>query len=229
LKAVLLGSREIAPGTRHFEFGVEGVERFDFRPGQFVSMHREVEGKRITRAYSLCSVPDGNRFELCLNLVEGGRVSPVLFGLEPGDPIDFTGPVGDFVRAPQPADSLYIATGTGVAPMRGLLRETLPADSAHTHRLLFGTRGEEALLYRAEFEELVREHRNFHYWPTLTRADDAWPGRRGRVQGHLEAALGGRFDVEIYVCGLRAMVDEVRAQLKAMGYDRKRVHYERYD
>ena len=77
-QATLLDTREIAPEIRHFVFAVEGVESFPFAPGQFVSLTEQMDGKPITRAYSIASTPDGNRFELCLNRVKDGRFSPCL-------------------------------------------------------------------------------------------------------------------------------------------------------
>ena len=56
-----------------------------------------------------------------------------------------------------------------------------------------------------------------------------WTGRSGRVQQHLAEALAHRGDLDVYICGLKEMVNDVRARLKDAGYDRKQVFYERYD
>ena len=58
------------------------------KPGQFVSFEASLNGKAYTRAYSIASRPDGNRFELCLNLVHGGTFSPHLFAMKPGDSVE---------------------------------------------------------------------------------------------------------------------------------------------
>lgn len=228
MKATLLASRELAPGVRHFEFEAVGAP-FDFTPGQFVSVHADVEGQEITRAYSIASAPGGNRFALCLNLVAEGHISPMLFALEPGDTVQIGDPLGFFVLRQPPSDSLLVATGTGVAPIRAILSRALDQHPDKQFTLLFGTRVAETILYRAEFEELERTHPNFKFWPTLSRADDKWTGRRGHVQQHLIEAVGTRHDIDVYVCGLRAMVDDVRAHLKALGFDRKHIITERYD
>jgi CDP-4-dehydro-6-deoxyglucose reductase len=76
---------------------------------------------------------------------------------------------------------------------------------------------------------LAAECPNFIYQPTLTRPPDGWSGLIGRVQRHTLDTLGDRRDVDVYICGLREMVDDVRAQLKALGLDRKRIIYEKYD
>jgi CDP-4-dehydro-6-deoxyglucose reductase len=227
MKAVLGETRELAPEVQHFLFEVEGVDRFDFTPGQFVSLHAPIGGKDITRAYSLAAPPNGNRFELCLNRVTGGHFSPYLFSLSPGDSVEFTGPLGYFVPRPLPRANVLVATGTGIAPYRAMLPSLLEAERPVT--LIFGTRHEESILYREEWENWEKRHANFRFWPTLSRADERWAGRRGYVQASLAEALGGSVDADVFVCGLRAMVDEVRTLAKSLGLDRKQIVYEKYD
>jgi len=230
MEARLIESREIAPGVRHFEFEALGVDRLEFVPGQFTSFTEVIAGKEITRAYSLASAPSGtNRFELCLNRVEHGHLSPRLFEMRPGDRMEMRQPLGLFVlRQQAPRDSIFIATGTGIAPFRSMLQAHLnPSSAAFT--LLFGVRYESHLLYRPEFEEMALGYPQFRFWPTLTRPDAGWQGRQGRVQTHLAEAIGQRRDVDFYLCGLKEMVNDVRAILKGLGFDRKQIFYEKYD
>lgn len=229
MKAVLRDARDLAPDVRHFVFEIQGVERFDFTPGQFVSLHGHLGGRQITRAYSLAAPPSGNRIELCLNRVEGGLFSPHLFTLVPGDTVELTGPVGYFVPKPAVRATVLVATGTGIAPFRAMLPSLLAAAEPHTVTLLFGTRREESILYREEWENWERRHGRFRFWPTLSRAGESWTGRKGYVQASLKEALGGSLEVDVFVCGLKAMVDEVRALAKSLGLDRKQIVYEKYD
>jgi ferredoxin-NADP reductase len=166
---------------------------------------------------------------LCANLVPEGRFSPFLFGLKPGDEIDFKGPYGAFILRRPVSDSILVATGTGIAPFRSMLRAKLTDNADKSFTLVFGVRHEQGLLYHDEWVRMAQEFQNFRYLPTLTRPTPGWTGLAGRVHGHALEVLGERQDVDIYVCGLREMVDELRSKLKAMGYDRKRVVYEKYD
>jgi NAD(P)H-flavin reductase len=229
ITARLLESREIAPEVRHFEFQVEDAESFSYVPGQFVSFTADVKGSPITRAYSMASPANGKRFDLCLNRVVEGHLSPYLFDLKPGAHVQMTGPFGGFIFRQPVEDSVLVATGTGVAPFRAILQDQLKRDSSHRFTLIFGVRYERGLLYREEFEELARKHPNFHFRPTLSRPEPGWTGRSGHVQKHLYEAVGDRRDINVFVCGLKAMVDDVRSVLKACGFDRKRIIYEKYD
>ncbi len=228
LRARLIESREIAPEVRHFVFEAPEFETLAFLPGQFVSFSSVVRDKTITRAYSICSEPDGNRFELCLNRVKEGIFSPYLFEMRPGDTVEMRPPLGQFVLRPG-ADAVMIATGTGIAPFRSILRAHLVHGDLREVTLIFGVRYEQTILYRDEFESLARQYPNFRFWPTLSRPEPDWQGRRGHVQAHLAEAIGERRDLNVYICGLKLMVDDVRAILKGMGFGRKQIVYEKYD
>jgi ferredoxin-NADP reductase len=140
MKARLLETRDLAPGVRHFEFDLPGIDRFGFVPGQFMSMTAGIRGDEITRAYSVASPPSGNRFALCLNEVEGGRFSPHLFSLTPGQEVDCQGPYGAFIFRRPLNDSILVATGTGIAPFRAMLLDRLPHEPDRRFTLIFGVR-----------------------------------------------------------------------------------------
>lgn len=229
MKVILVESHEIAPDVRHFVFAAPEVEQLDFVPGQFVSFSDSVNGRKVTRAYSIASAPNGNRFELCLNRVQEGLFSPHLFALEPGGTVEMRGPLGYFVPKSPFRDALFVATGTGIAPFRAFLQSPAVRDSGASITLLMGARHESGLLYREEFEELTAKRPNFLYLPTITRPSNGWAGRTGRVQAHLNEAVAGRTAIDVYVCGLKAMVDDVRSLLASKGFEKQQIIFEKYD
>lgn len=233
LRIVLRGVRELAPGTKHFEWEAQGAP-MDFRAGQFLSLKAQRNGEEITRAYSIASAPRGDaRFDLCLNRVPGGFFSSYLCDLPVGAELAANGPHGFFVTDdPVERDQVFIATGTGIAPIRGMIRDLYARGLAAGHQvwLLFGVRYPETILYREEFERLAAEQPSFHFIPTLSRGPAAWGGARGYVQEQLRRHFAGRRDFTAYICGLKAMVDDVRGILKGeLGLDRRQIRYEKYD
>ncbi len=223
-----MSSLDLAPEVRHFEFEITDEAEFRFTPGQFVSIKEEVAGREVTRAYSIASAPDGKRFALCLNRVPEGLVSPRLFALRPGEQVEVEQPLGYFTLRHPERPAVFVATGTGIAPFRSILLAALSTSGPIT--LLFGARHPHGLLYREEFENLARRHAHFQFIPTVTRPDEAWQERTGRVQAHLDEALSHHAAApDIYICGLKEMVDDVRALLKQKGFDRKQIIYEKYD
>jgi len=229
LRATVVEFHDIAPEVRHFVFEVPEVQQLYFKPGQFVSFNEMVKGKKITRPYSIVSLPDGNRFELCLNLVQDGIFTPHLFGMKPGESIEMSAPLGFFVIRDPAKEAVFIATGTGIAPFRAMTPDYLSHPYANRLTLLFGVRHEPTIYYRDDFAALAGQYPNFRFWPTLSRPEPSWTGRTGHVQSHLLETIDERRDLDVYICGLKAMVDDVRAILKGLGFDRKQIIFEKYD
>src|SRR5438105_1092886 len=232
--ARLTQSQPLSEVTKNLEFEMENIARFGFVPGQWLSLkHTKADGEEITRAYSIASPPgDDNRFALCLNRVQDGFMSNFLCDMKEGEEISSQGPFGDFILRPPLRDTVFIATGTGIAPFRSMLHWLLADPSRHQGRqfcLLLGVRYEHDIYYREEFERLAQEHSNFDFLPTLRQGGLEWKGLRGYVQHHLPGVVGGRTDMHAYICGLDKMVSANRDLLKSLGWDRKQILYEKYD
>jgi ferredoxin-NADP reductase len=229
----------------HLEFTVEGLEKFEFQPGQFVSFVAvDPHGKHQTRAYSLASAARGNEFDVCVNRVDGGFFSNLLCDLEVGQALQFHGPHGLFLLRSPLTDSILIATGTGIAPMRGFVQHLFPENGedrseGKTLWLVYGTRYESEIYYEDYFEQVAARQPNFFYSKTLSRAQPEWAGSRGYVQEVVEqiarehgkdnAPGGPPFSIHAYICGLNEMVSANRDTLKGLGWERKQIIFERYD
>ncbi len=255
-------ARTLTPGVRELVFERVDGQPMSFVPGQWVSTMLGADAgeganagasagagegagagagatePEMKRSYSIASAPDGSpRFEIAVTHVQGGPGSTRLHAVSPGDVLRFIGPQGFFTR-PAPASespALMIATGTGVTPMRSMLRAAAATGARSTVWLLLGVRREEDILYGDEFRALAREHSFFRFEPTLSQPRGPWEGRRGYVQTHVrelwhELAARGEGAPHAYICGLERMVGSVRDLLrKEMGLPRQQVHSERYD
>ena len=208
-----------APDTRSL---VLRGPRIAFRPGQFISCLLPVGGETLIRPYSLASSPEEDDLEICLNLVAGGLGSPYLLGLPEGAEVRFTGPWGTFVldRAPE-VEAVFVADGTGIAPIRSMLRRALATATRHPLRLLYGAESPERLLYRAELEGMARQHTafRFEHVPSTRLRDEV---TRRWVDG--DADRGRRF----FICGVGAIVPALRDLLRGAGYERRAVQYEKW-
>ncbi|HYH00220.1 MAG TPA: FAD-dependent oxidoreductase [Terriglobales bacterium] len=230
---------DLSEQTRHLEFHVDGVERFHFQAGQFISVkERRTDGREQTRAYSIASPPRGDgKFELCLNRVGEGFMSNFLCDLDEGQQISWHGPHGLFTLHNPVQDSIFICTGTGVAPFRSMLHHLFADHSrnrGHEFWLIYGTRDESDIYYADEFRKLEREFPHFHYLVTLSRPTKSWNGRRGYVQEHVLTLLEtlpdrGVESMHAYICGRHEMVAANRALLQQLGWDCTNIFYERYD
>ncbi len=235
MTARLLRSISLSDQVKHLEFSVVDVEAFPFIPGQFISIQQpKADGKVHTRAYSIASAPRPTpTFELCLNRIEQGFLSNWLCDLEVGASVQFHGPHGMFTLREPRHDAVFVATGTGIAPIRGIVHwlfEQSDRNLGHEFWLVYGTRHESGLYYRDEFLALEQAHPNFHYVPTLSRGNAEWRGLRGYVQEHVRGIVDNHQDLQAYICGLHQMVDANRKLLKdELGWDRRRIIFERYD
>jgi ferredoxin-NADP reductase len=233
LTVKLTRSVALSEWTKHLEFDVVGSSRFGFVPGQWLSLtQNKPDGEEITRAYSIASPPDGNRFALCLNRVQDGYMSNYLCDLKEGAELTGQGPFGDFILHPPPRDTVFIATGTGIAPFRSMLQWLFADPSRHLHKrywLLFGNRTESDIYYHEEFKRLAAEQKSFEYLPTLSRSGPDWKGLQGYVQEHVPEIVDGHTEIHAYICGLDKMVRANRELLKSLGWDRKSIRYEKYD
>ncbi len=232
--ARLTRSTSLSDLTKHLEFEMNGVPRFGFVAGQWLSFKTtKPDGEEMTRAYSIASPPrEDASFALCLNRVQDGFMSNFLCDMKEGDEIACQGPFGDFILRPPLRDTIFIATGTGIAPIRSMLHWLLVEEARHQNRqlwLVFGNRTEKDIYYHKEFLRLAAEHVNFHYFPTLSRGSAEWNGLRGYVQDHVPAIAQGRTDMHAYICGLDKMVKANRELLKSLGWERKSILYEKYD
>jgi ferredoxin-NADP reductase len=233
LTAKLVRSVPLSEFTRHLELEVTNSPGFGFVPGQWLSVKATTpEGEEITRAYSIASPPSNGRVALCLNRVQDGFMSNHLCTLAEGSEISFQGPFGNFILHPPMRDTIFIATGTGIAPFRSMLHWLLADPERHEGRemwLVFGARTEQDLYYREEFDGLAAAHRNFHFLPTLSHGTPEWRGFRGYVQEHVGEVIGDRTDMHAYICGLDKMVKANRELLKGLGWERTSIRYEKYD
>ncbi len=245
LTAELTRSVLLAPQTKHLEFRVADVDEFRFTPGQFVSIKQpRPDGKMQTRAYSIASAPRSEpTFDLCLNRVEDGFLSNWLCDLALGATIQFHGPHGLFVLREPRQDAIFIATGTGIAPIRSIIQWLFAEpkrNRGHEYWLVFGTRYEHSIYYRDEFEQIARENANFHYLPTLSRCANDWEGCRGYVQDHVRNIVAEHRNMRVpdrrnnemvaYICGLNQMVTANRKLLtEELGWDRKQIVFEGFD
>ena len=160
MEAVLTKIENETPNTKRFYFEIPSLEKFDFIPGQFVTLDlpiHEQKNKRW-RSYSIASEPNGtNTFELVIVLLETGLGTPYLFNeAKVGTKITLRGPQGVFVLPKNfEHDVYFVCTGTGIAPFRSMIRYIHEHKIAHnTIHLIFGCRKFEDGLYSDELKDL---------------------------------------------------------------------------
>jgi CDP-4-dehydro-6-deoxyglucose reductase len=212
--------------VRLLTFEVPDKVRLEFLPGQSIRIELPVDGKIVSLAYSIASSPGpGNRFELCVKAGKKGSPPERLFGLREGEQIRFYPPQGDFVLRQLKEDTIFLAAGTGIAPIRSMIHSLMPENGQHSVQLLFGTRDVESLFFHSEFLALAQRHSRFQYLPILSRPEESWKGARGHVQHHLAGVLPQ--SGHVYLCGPPQMVRSASAALSQLGWPERLIHFDR--
>ncbi|MBI3303421.1 MAG: FAD-dependent oxidoreductase [Deltaproteobacteria bacterium] len=219
---------EHTPDTRSFFLRLPDGQRLAFKPGQFISLLLPVAGEILTRPYSIASSPeDGDLLEICLDLVPGGPGSHYLFARDVGETLSFTGPWGTFVLdQPPQAECVFIANGTGIAPIRPMIRRALASGPRPPLRLLYGAPREWALLYRAEWEDWAQSRPWFVFDPLLSDPPGGWSGLHGSLMEQVErryVSQDSDRSRHFYICGVGGQVTQLRDLLRRAGYQRRAV------
>lgn len=228
-------TRMLSPTVRELTLRCVDGRPVGHVPGQWLDFDVPVDSGVLRRAYSIASAPSTelpDAFEIAITRVQGGGgASERLHALPPGARLQADGPHGFFTRERERDEpTLFVATGTGLCPLRAMLQEELARPEGPPLGLLFGCRTRDDVLWADELRAWAERAPRLRQWITLSRGDEAWDGPRGYVQAHLGTALAVLGRPHVFVCGLRKMIGEVRAVLKSQhGYDRKLVHSERYD
>jgi ferredoxin-NADP reductase len=201
------------------------------RAGQHLDIRLTAEdGYRAEREYSIASAP-GEPVAITVERLDDGEVSPYLTEeLRVGDEIELRGPVGGyFVWDPaEGGPLLLVAGGSGIVPLRAMLRHRVCTGSDIPVRLLYSSRALEDVIYRSELDAHWDGVEVIH---TLTRAQPpGWTGRSRRIDTELlgEIAWPAGDDPRAFVCGPTSFVETVASGLVELGYAPQRVKTERF-
>jgi ferredoxin-NADP reductase len=202
--------------------------------GQHVDIRLTAEdGYQAQRSYSIASAPEDEQLVLTIQRIDDGEVSPYLVGvLQRGDQLELRGPIGGyFVWGPDQAGSLMLlAGGSGIVPLRAMLRHRVAAHSDVPARLLYSARSLDDVIYREELDRLgARDGVDVRY--TLTREQpDGWTGYARRIDRELIADVAwppGERPLA-YVCGPTAFVESAASTLVELGHDPRLIRTERF-
>lgn len=218
-----------------FTMKVNDIASFEFKAGQFITMDLPLGEKRRQRwrSYSIANIPNEfNELEFGIGYLDDGLASNYFFSqLQLGDKIKFKGPEGNFIL-PSDLDRpiVMVATGTGVVPFIGMLREIVKNDLPfHSIHLIYGTRYSKDILFKKELEKYVAQFDNLQVDIVLSREAD-WIGAKGYVHDiYKNKYIDIDADRLFLLCGWSSMVDEAVANIFPVVSDPSRqIKYELY-
>jgi benzoate/toluate 1,2-dioxygenase reductase subunit len=200
---------------------------FPFAAGQAVMIG--LHGHALRKPYSIASAPwevEKSGVMQVLVQVEDSSLDPHLELAAPGTRIDLAGPFGTFALPADGDPLMFIAGGTGIAPLRSIMMERLARASAPPMALVYSARSAEEFAFRSELEALnIAGRLTAHF--TVTR-DEKWTGRRGRIDAELLKDALPSTGAHCFICGPPQLVNDATALLRTLGVAESRIQIEKY-
>lgn len=225
LTAVLASRTAVGAGVVDLVFAMRDPPHLPFQAGQFVSLHigNDAAGVPLKRSYSIASPSSaGDRLRFIIRAIPEGTATDFLLNLPVGAEVRMTGPHGFFVLdSEHPGDTVFGATGTGLAAVLPMLGELVHRPIEGRRLLFWGARHESDLFARAEIEELCRQAK-VELRIFLTAPPAHWEGGQGRITQAMVDLLPTLRAPTFYLVGNGAMIVDTKKALVALGVDRKK-------
>jgi ferredoxin-NADP reductase len=207
-------------------------------PGHLAGQHVDVrltaeDDYQAERSYSIASAPEDEMVVLTVERLEEGEVSPYLFDvLMPGGELELRGPIGGYFVWHEPLGGplLLLAGGSGIVPLRAMLRHRSAVGSKVPARLLYSSRSLSEVIYRDELTRLAAAGEADVRF-TLTREwPEGWTGYRRRIDPEMlrDVSWAPSERPLVYICGPTAFVEAAANGLVELGHDASRIRTERF-
>lgn len=204
---------------------------FKFKAGQYITIKKELDGKEVRRAYSICSDPTTGILKVAVKAVEGGTFSVYATkSLHAGDILEVSKPEGRFVLEPQSGKHyLAIAAGSGITPIMSMLKASLHDDSTFT--LIYGNKSADDTIFKERLDVLKKMYStrlNVHYIFSREEADGELFGRcdAGNVNYYLKNNYKDISFDQAFLCGPERMIRDLTEVLKSNNIKEENIHYE---
>lgn len=211
---------------------------FDFVPGQHLPVEAAVDGKKVRRTYSICSVPGAWPLEIGVRIQPGGSFSNYAAKkLKVGDQLQVMPAFGRFHTHRNSAGTgcyLAFAAGSGITPILSIIRATLEAEPASHFVLFYGNRNQQSTMFIDDLYALKNrfpEHLQLNF--LFSREEQEFPILSGRLDARKVRELYAHFcagidPTEVFICGPDSMTADVTEALLGLGIDEAAIHAERF-
>jgi CDP-4-dehydro-6-deoxyglucose reductase len=203
-----------APDVAILRLRLPPGERLDYLPGQYVDL---IHGP-VRRSYSIANCPhEYDGIELHIRNIAGGKISTLVFEqLQQNQLLRIEGPGGTFFVREGITPLIFVAGGTGFAPVKAMVSRLLHDAAQREIHVYWGAQSR-AGLYSKLPQQWQGTHANVNFTPVLSGIDDEWEGRRGLVHKAVLDDFPDLGSYEIYACGAPAMIDAARNDFIASG------------
>lgn len=207
-------------------------EPFEWEPGQFIMVKAEIDGKTVSRAYSIASSPTRKEYlEITVQQTENPTMSKYLNEIPVGYMLAVKGPYGKFIWNENVSDKLVcLAAGSGITPFRAFMQYIIDKNLDTRFKLLYSSRYGDSVIYKEELETLVSQMKNAEYELSITRDPKGLDGvRRGRInKEYLSKQVKGFEDANYYICGSPSFIESMKSSLIELGIPVEKIKREQW-
>ena len=200
------------------------ASNFVFLEGQFI----DITGlNSIRRSYSIASISSNNKIILLIKKVKGGKFSHYWFNeVKLNDLLRIEGPKGTFFLRDKAKPLVFLATGTGIAPIISIL-DRLDSDPDFNQieniSLFWGNRVQQDFVWNPNFKKI-----HVDFYPIISKNDDDWSGEIGYVQDIALRVLNNIKDINVYACGASIMIDCAKSNFIRSGLNEKDFYSDKF-
>lgn len=214
----------------------EKSESFEYEPGQFITIIKEVDGKKIRRAYSLCTTPfEDEHPAVTIKRVPGGAMSNNLNDTaKAGDELEIMEPMGMFTtsyKSDNTRNAIFYGGGSGITPLIAIIRSILLKEPQSTATLVYGNRSEEYIIFKELISVLEANHPDrFKAIHILEEGQASYTGRpTPEMIQDIYKELNANDRTEHYICGPQPMMDVVKSGLSKAGVKDASIRLESFE
>ena len=233
--STVVGIRDLARDMREVDLDLVEPSRMSFRAGQYVQFLRpgsENDPLPLYRAYSVASAPSrASRLTLLFQQVAGGACTSYVFdSLRAGDRLFVNGPFGYFRLTEDARPVIFVAGGSGIAPIRAILLDMAEKGIDRPSVFFFSAHAAADLVYGDDMRVFERLLPSFRFIPVLSRPlpEDRWEGERGGLPAALSRLLPRLDEHEAYLCGGPGLIDASINAMKSKGLHDDRIFFDKF-
>lgn len=232
-QARLAASRPLTPDIKEVNFELLDPAEISQRPGQYIQVQVQGPDGPVFRAYSISSAAhERNKVQLVVRQVPGGIASTYLHGLNPGDPVVFTGPYGEFRLSEDPSvEVVCVGGGCGMAPIANIVTTVYNRWPERRCWLFFGCRTKKDVFYLERFRAMEAAYPGLKVVYALSdplAAGEAWDGETGFVHLSVDKLLREPARRQAFLCGPPPMIEAVTEVLKTKGLGPADIFYDKF-
>ncbi|MGL4978391.1 MAG: FAD-binding oxidoreductase [Plesiomonas sp.] len=198
-------------------FRLPPTSNFNYLPGQYINLSYQ----GVTRSYSIANANSEQGIELHIRRVNDGVMSHLLFSEIKSDTLmRIDGPIGTFFVREDTRPIIFLAGGTGFAPVQAMVEELIAQGSERSIHIYWGMNHSQDF-YSEQPEQWVKQHCHIKFVPVVSGEDAQWSGRSGLVHQAVLQDISNLSEYCVYACGSPLMIDAAKNDFIKHGLSNK--------